>query len=167
MRVDAAVGRARAQRGRPPRAFGQALADATAAAARARAPRQPGKEEVETEARRHGVHGAVDRPRRRRVVGDQRGGERDVLGVALARLVLDELLLLVEEAAADGTEEAAAFESSLGLPVLRHANKKPDCLAEVLAYFDGAGDGDGGACQPHELCVSAETQSAGCYSSCG
>ena len=50
-----------------------------------------------------------------------------------------------------GHREAAAFESSLGLPVLRHTNKKPDCLAEVLAYFDG--DGDGGACQPHELCM--------------
>ena len=83
----------------------------TKAAARARAPWQPGEEEVEAEARRYGIRGADGRPRRRRVLGDQRGGERDVLGVALARLVLDELLLLVEEAAADGAEEAAAVES--------------------------------------------------------
>lgn len=50
-----------------------------------------------------------------------------------------------------GYASALTTERSMGLPVIRHANKKPGCLPEVLQHFSGTGllpD-----LQPHEICM--------------
>ena len=44
----------------------------------------------------------------------------------------------------EGHADAARIEDRLGLPVIRHARKKPDCLDDVLAFLNYTSDGDNG-----------------------
>lgn len=43
-----------------------------------------------------------------------------------------------------GYADAIRIETALGIPVLRHDEKKPGGIAEVLAFFEGKGP-DGGS----------------------
>jgi len=49
----------------------------------------------------------------------------------------------------DGYAGAKLTEAGVGLPVIRHRQKKPACLEEVLAHFRGVL----GSVQPGEICV--------------
>ena len=51
----------------------------------------------------------------------------------------------------EGHRDADTFEASLGLPVIRHARKKPACLEEVLSHFRSTPAGRD--IEPSEICV--------------
>jgi len=53
----------------------------------------------------------------------------------------------------DGYAGAKLTEAGVGLPVIRHRQKKPACLEEVLAHFRGVL----GSVQPGEICVVGKT----------
>ncbi|CAM9258184.1 unnamed protein product [Hapterophycus canaliculatus] len=50
-----------------------------------------------------------------------------------------------------GYADAIRIETALGIPVLRHDEKKPGGIVEVLAFFEGK-DPEGGSVQLDELC---------------
>jgi phosphatidylglycerophosphatase GEP4 len=52
-----------------------------------------------------------------------------------------------------GYGEAIEVERATGIPVIRHAAKKPGCVSEVMQFFSASSGTEAAAVQPHEICV--------------